>query len=315
MNSLTLQTCAKINLCLRVLNRRADGFHNVDTVLHTVGIWDTLEFSDLEGDEIVLTVAGEETPADESNLCWRAARALREWAKLSRGVRLSLRKSIPVGAGLGGGSSDAAATLVGLSRLWGLGVPPEEMAALAAELGSDVSFFLRGGCAVARERGEKLEPLPSLSLPLVVVVPERRVPTKKAYAALQRGASLRRRRTLDRMTRRMLEAVQGQETGAVAAALHNDFEALDMVGVTEAREAKASLLEAGCLGAVLSGSGSAVFGIAPDAGAAGNIAVALRGRWPWVSTAPTVPAEESMIVTQEGEVAAPEGAGEQEGSP
>jgi 4-diphosphocytidyl-2-C-methyl-D-erythritol kinase len=276
-------------------------------------VWDTLEFSDIGGDEIMLTVAGEEAPADESNLCWRAARALRERAKLTRGVRLSLRKSIPVGAGLGGGSSDAAATLVGLSRLWGLAMPPEELAALAAELGSDVSFFLHGGCAFARERGEKLDPLPSISLPLVVVVPERRVPTEKAYAALRRGASMGRRRTLDRVTRRMLEAVKAPEAGAVAAALHNDFEALDMVGVTEAREAKAELLAAGCLGALLSGSGSAVFGIAPDAGTAGNIAAALRERWPWVSTAPTVAAGESMLVTQEGEVALPEAAGEQEG--
>ena len=166
---------------------------------------------------------------------------------------------------------------------------------VAGEIGSDVPFFLRGG-VLALGRGERLEQLPALALPLVVVAPERRVPTVQAYAALRRGGSLAPRRSLSRATHRMLQAIKSEDMTAVAGALHNDFEALEMVGIAEARKAKADLLEAGCLGALLSGSGSAVFGVASDRAAAAAIAERLRERWEWVSVAPTIPAEESMVV-------------------
>jgi 4-diphosphocytidyl-2-C-methyl-D-erythritol kinase len=300
VSSLTVHTCAKVNLCLRVLSRRPDGFHNVESVLHTIGLWDTLQLSDLGPEAgISLTVEGEEAPADESNLCWRAAQLLSERAKPARGVAISLQKAIPAGAGLGGGSSDGAATLVGLAKLWGMTLSREEMLALAAALGSDVPFFLVGGCCLALERGEKLEPLPSVALPLVVVVPGRRVTTGKAYAALRRGASLGRRKTLTGATRRAVAAVKSGEPATVAAALHNDFEAVEMQGIGEAREAKAALLELGCFGALLSGSGSAVFGIAPDQATAGGMAARLRERWEWVSIAPTISAEESMMISDQ----------------
>jgi 4-diphosphocytidyl-2-C-methyl-D-erythritol kinase len=147
-------------------------------------------------------------------------------------------------------------------------------------------------------RGEKLQPLPAASLSLVVVVPERRIATAQAYAALGRGASRSRRRTLTRATQRAVAAIKSGDPAALAAALHNDFEALEMVGILEAREAKAALLEAGCLGALLSGSGSAVFGIAPDLATAAEIAARLRARWPWVQVAPTVAAGEGALVTE-----------------
>jgi len=300
MNSITLHTCAKVNLCLRVLSRRPDGFHNLESVVHAVGLWDRVDLTDLgPGEGISIAVEGEEAPTDETNLCWKAAQALAERSRTSRGVAISLHKGIPAGTGLAGGSSDAAATLVGLAKLWGLTIPREEMLSLAAQVGSDVPFFLLGGCCLALGRGEKLEPLPSVSLPLVVVVPERRVPTAKAYAALRRGASLGRRKTLTGATRRAIEAVKSGDPTAVAAALHNDFEAVEMLAVTESLEAKTALTEAGCLGALLSGSGSAVFGIAPEPAAAGSIAARLRERWDWVSIAPTVAAEECMMVSHE----------------
>jgi 4-diphosphocytidyl-2-C-methyl-D-erythritol kinase len=300
MSTVTVHTCAKVNFSLRVLSRRPDGFHNLESVLHTVGLWDTVELTDLgPANGVAIAVEGEEAPADETNLCWRAAQLLAERAKTARGVAISLHKGIPAASGLAGGSSDAAATLIGLARLWDLSLGKEELSALAAEVGSDVPFFLLGGCCLALERGEKLEPLPSVPLSLVVVVGERRVPTAKAYAALRRGASLGRRKTLTRATRRALEAAKSGEAASVAAALHNDFEAVDMLGVTEALEAKAALLEAGCLGALLSGSGSAVFGIAPNQAAAGSIATRLRERWDWVSIAPTVSAEQSMMICEQ----------------
>jgi 4-diphosphocytidyl-2-C-methyl-D-erythritol kinase len=121
MSDLVVRTCAKVNFCLRVLGRRSDGYHEVETVLHTIGLWDRLHLSPLPGEpRIALKVDVHEAPADESNLCWQAARLLSQRVNTPVGVSIELEKSIPAAAGLGGGSSDAAATLAGLARMWRL---------------------------------------------------------------------------------------------------------------------------------------------------------------------------------------------------
>ena len=297
MTGLTIRTSAKVNLCLRVLGRRADGYHEIETVLHTVGLWDRLSLSPIPGEpRIALEANTPDVSLDEGNLCWRAADLIARHAKAPDGVAIRLEKSIPVAAGLGGGSSDAAATLVGLARLWELDLAPEEVASLAAQLGADVPFFLRGGCCLARGRGEELDPVPELSAWLVLVVPERRVPTAQAYAALRRGAARGRRKGLTRAAQRVVRALREGDVTALAGSLHNDFEDAGMAAIADAREAKAALVEAGCLGAVLSGSGPSVFGIAPDSQAAGAIAERLRPRWPWVLAVPTVPARDRLTI-------------------
>lgn len=302
MSGVIVRTCAKVNLCLRVLGRRDDGFHEVQTVLHTVSLWDWVRLSPLRGDgEVSIRVTGGDVPADESNLCWRAARALAEHVHPSGGVAIELEKSIPTGAGLGGGSSDAAATLVGLARLWEVDLKPEEMEGIGASLGADVPFFLRGGCCLARGRGEKLEALPSVPLWMVVVAPERRVPTAQAYAALGRGTTSGRRRVVCRGVQRNMEAVKLGEAAAVAASLHNDFESLEMGGVAEAREVGPALKAAGCLGASLTGTGSAVFGIARDRVAADRAAAQMRTHWDWVEVVHTVAAGEGLVISREEE--------------
>jgi 4-diphosphocytidyl-2-C-methyl-D-erythritol kinase len=297
MRGLVVCASAKVNLCLRVLGRRSDGYHEVQSVLHTVGIWDRLHLCPLPGERrIALTVNAPEVPGDESNLCWRAAHLLAERAKTTHGVKIDLEKSTPAGAGLGGGSSDAAATLAGLARMWELDLGAEELEDLGAELGADVPFFLRGGCCLARGKGEKLEDLPAVDAWLVVVVPERRVPTAQAYAALARGAARGRRRARTRAIQRLVNASGEGDLHALAAALHNDFETLEMPGIVEAREAKSALLRAGSLGALLSGSGSGVFGIAANRDAAETIAAQLRGRWSSVAVARTLPAGRSLLI-------------------
>jgi len=296
---LEIRTCAKINLCLRVLGRRNDGYHNVETILHTVGLWDRVRLTELpQGEGIALTGSGGVAPGDETNLCWRAARLLAEKRRCRRGVAIDLEKGIPVGAGLGGGSSDAAATLAGLSRLWELDVNEEELAAVGAEIGADVSFFLRGGCCLARERGEKLQPLPPVSAWLVLVAPERQVSTGQAYAALGRGSARGRRAGPAREIERTMDALEGGELTALARTLHNDFEETRMAAISDALAAKAALVEAGCLGASLTGSGSGVFGIASDRRGAERAAALLRPRWHWVAVAETVPASEHLIVEE-----------------
>ena len=153
-----LQAPAKINLTLEVLGRRADGYHEVRTVLAAVDIADELELSEADG--LALTVEPEGAVPVEDNLVLRAAALLRDAAPAGAGAAIVLHKRIPVAGGLGGGSSDAAAALLGLRRLWDLDLSDRTLAELAALLGADVPFFLRGGTALAAGRGEQLTVLP-----------------------------------------------------------------------------------------------------------------------------------------------------------
>ena len=155
---LTIETPAKVNLTLEVLGKRSDGYHEIVSIMQTVSLFDSLTFSTDEELQIVTDVP--ELDARD-NLVYRAARLLKERTGVSKGARIRLCKDIPVAAGLGGGSSDAAATLLGLEKLWGLHLAKEDLAALAAQLGSDVPFFLSGGTALAEGRGERISPLPS----------------------------------------------------------------------------------------------------------------------------------------------------------
>jgi len=302
VSELLISTSAKVNFCLRVLGRRADGYHEVETVLHTIALWDRIRLSPAAGDpRISLRVNSAEVPADDSNLCWRAADLLAKHTGATPAVSIELDKAIPAGAGLGGGSSDAAATLAGLIQMWGLDLPPSDLADLAAEIGADVPFFLRGGCCLARGRGERLEDLPAIDAWLVLVVPERRVPTAQAYAALARGSARGRRRGLTRVAQRTVKALNAADTHGLAQSLQNDFEALAMPGIADAQHAKTALLDAGCLGAGLSGSGSAVFGIAPDEATANDVAARIRGRSGSVIVTRTLSPGRSLVIRNAGE--------------
>ena len=169
---------AKINLSLEILRRRDDGFHDVATVLQTIDLSDEIEIE--SASEIFVEGDTEGIPLEE-NLVYRAARLLQDHLGETRGARIGLHKRIPLAAGLGGGSTDAAATLVGLCRLWERDLRRGELATLAAELGSDVPFFLYGGTALAEGRGERVTPLPPLrNADLVLLAPPIDLPNKTA---------------------------------------------------------------------------------------------------------------------------------------
>src|SRR5439155_13291328 len=158
---ITEKAYAKLNLGLEVTGRRDDGYHEIVSVMKLVDLYDTLAFAPSDGeitvecDNPVLAAEG------RSNLVWRAARLLRETARVEKGAVIELRKRIPLASGLGGGSSDAAATLRGLSQLWGKALPKDQMRNLATVLGSDVPFFLEGGTALVEGRGDRVIPLPA----------------------------------------------------------------------------------------------------------------------------------------------------------
>jgi len=297
MRGIVVETAAKVNLCLRVLGRRSDGYHHVQTILQTIGLWDRLHLAALPGPgRVTLEVDSAEVPSGESNLCWGAAHALVEHVSPAAGAAIRLEKAIPVGAGLGGGSSDAAATLVGLARLWGCQHEAEALPELAARIGADVPFFLRGGCCLAQAKGDELSECGAVSAWLVLVVPDMRVSTREAYEGLGRSVESRPPARLTPEVRRVMEAIEEGDAEGIARALHNDFEDLELPAIARARQAKTDIIAAGCLGAGLSGSGSAVFGIAPDREAAEEAARRLREKWEWVKVVRTVPPGENILV-------------------
>ena len=176
----------KVNLILNILGRREDGFHELETIMQPVGIFDELTFA--ASNEMELTCSASDVPADRTNLVWRAAELFFEHTAIRDRVQIHLEKRIPSAAGLGGGSSDAAQTLLGLSELFGCNIPLTELELLAGKLGSDIPFFLHSGPALAVGRGERVEVLPRFAglegAAFVLMKPGFGVPTAWAYKAL-----------------------------------------------------------------------------------------------------------------------------------
>ncbi|MEI7957638.1 MAG: 4-(cytidine 5'-diphospho)-2-C-methyl-D-erythritol kinase [Verrucomicrobiota bacterium] len=180
---MNLSAPAKINLSLSILGKRPDGFHEIESLMVPITLADTLTLEPSEEPGIAFTCSDASLPCDDSNLVVRAARRFFETTGLPPAVRIHLAKAIPHGAGLGGGSSDAAATLTGLNDLFGSPLAPEVLHSLAAEIGSDVPFFLAHSAAVCRGRGEIVEPVPfPHQLPLLLIKPGFGVPTPWAYS-------------------------------------------------------------------------------------------------------------------------------------
>jgi 4-diphosphocytidyl-2-C-methyl-D-erythritol kinase len=253
---LTTRAHAKVNLDLRVLGTRSDGFHELRTVFQTIELHDTLTFTDRRG-PFAVKCRMPAVPLDDTNLVWRAAAAL--WQALGRAgdpcdVMVTLEKIIPLQAGLGGGSADAAAALVGLARWWG-GVPLTLLREVASGIGADVAFFLSGGTALGLGRGEEIYPLVDLPPHWIVIVhPPFGVSTAEAYAWYDddRTAGLKETRELQ---------ILPVPWPTRAAQMINDLEPPVVRRHPEISAIKVSLREAGAVASAMSGSGSAVFGL------------------------------------------------------
>ncbi len=270
---LTLASYAKLNYTLDVLSPRPDGYHNLASVMETISLTDTLRLQTVDAPGIALSCEAPGVPVDQSNLAYRAAAALLQATGADRGVRITLEKRIPSRAGLGGGSSNAAYTLLGLNHLLDLRLPPERLAAIAAGLGSDVPFFLVGGTASVRGRGEVLTPLPDgPPLWFVVVKPDVNVSTAEAYRALDALPD----RVSNRGTRRMEEVLAEEDPERVTARMSNDFEQAVCTQHPAIALALDDLLMARARNARLCGSGAAVFGVAFGRSEAEEIARLMR---------------------------------------
>jgi len=263
MASVTLRAFAKINLSLRITGARGDGFHDVQTILQSIDVFDRVRCESRRGPfEIRCDMPG--VPTDRANLVWKSAQLLWNAAGRTgepRNTIVTLTKNIPMQAGLGGGSSDAAAALLGLRRLWNVRVPDEQIHASAAKLGSDVPFFLTGGTALGLGRGEEvypLEPLPRY--PVVLVMPPFGIPTKDAYTWLDQGRKSVSPSYLPDTwfgrTKPLVNELEGPVTGRHP-----------VIG-----QLKERLMDAGAVMAAMSGSGSTVFGVFKSEPAARRVA-------------------------------------------
>ncbi len=256
--TLTLPAFSKINLGLRVLGKRPDGYHEIHTVFQTISLRDTLRFTVTDAPHIVLACDDRRVPSGAENIVCRAAAALQQRCKAQQGAYIRLEKKIPTEAGLGGGSSDAAVTLLALAHLWQTSVTEGDLIEIAGSLGADVPFFLRGGTALGTGIGKDIAELSDADEKLLIVIkPNAGISTAAAYQALN-APSL-----TSAEGKTILSSSQRDEffDNLDSDALQNDFEAVAFGLEPEIARAKAALIRSGARAALLAGSGSAVFGI------------------------------------------------------
>ncbi len=255
MSGMKLRCAAKINLSLDVTGKREDGYHTLESIFQTVGVYDILSVSVEEGEGITLTCDVPEIPCDERNLAYRAAKAILDASGKECKVQIHLEKHIPSGAGMGGGSADAAGVLYALNALLGCGFSNEYLREIGASLGADVPFLLLGATAYAEGIGELMTPLRSLpEIPLVLLKGEEGISTPAAYRAIDQLVN-----PPHPDTKAVLQAVEQQDIPALARNCSNLFE--EVTDCEDVIRAKEFLLASGALCAVMTGSGSAVFGI------------------------------------------------------
>ena len=256
--TLKVPAFAKINLHLRVLGKRADGYHDLDTVFQSISLHDTIEACLVDEPHTILSCNDRGLPLNEANLVARAARALQERFAVKRGARIRLQKRIPMQAGLGGGSADAATTLLMLAKLWEVNCSRDELLTIGARLGADVPFFFYGGTARATGIGERVTPLDDLEQKfLLILKPNANISTADAYRALDE-------RALTSPNSKFILSTSDAKADSDKidlADLRNDFEVVVFDLEPEIRRAKNALLQAGANAVLLAGSGSAVFGI------------------------------------------------------
>jgi len=263
---------AKLNLSLDILDKREDGFHEVEMLMTTIDLTDRIELKLLDHDDIKISLESRYVPADERNLAYKAAKALQEKYKINLGAHIKIDKEIPVSAGLGGGSSDAAAVLRGLNRLWSLGLSYDDLALVGAEIGSDVPFCVHNKTALAKGRGEKLTFVQAPPLSWVVLAkPDIGVSTKNVFKALSlEGIS-------HPDTNSVLEALEKQDLDLLCNHAGNSLEKTTFKLYPEVEHIKKKMLSLGSPMAMMSGSGPTIYSLFKKESTAKRIYNGLQG--------------------------------------
>lgn len=291
-NRITLLSYAKVNLTLEVSRLRPDGFHDIDSIAQIIGLTDELVIERAGEGAIEVATERGDAPSGKDNTVYKACEAFFDATGVKGGARCFLTKNIPAQAGLGGGSGNAAAAIAGLSRLYGCDHGANEMAAMAAKVGSDAALFVYGGTIRMRGRGEQVAPLPDApEMHLVVVKPEVGVSTAWAYAELDKSERERAQGASDAVER----AIRSGDKTALIECLANDFDPVVTASFAEIDAAKRMLREAGAEAAMLSGSGSALFGVFESAEAARLAGERLTGKFAHVFVTRTLSRKESAL--------------------
>ena len=287
MTEIREKAYAKLNVSLDVTDRRSDGFHNMIMVMQTVSLADDVHIVLNDSGRVRAKTNLSFVPGDERNLAVKAAlRYLREIGDTQHGADIDIHKRIPVGAGMGGGSADAAAVLRGMNRLFGGRLSARQLVDMSGSVGSDVPFCVVGGTALAKGRGELLSALPDFpDCFFTICKPEFSISTPELFRKLD---MLRTHHHPD--TAGITEALHRRDLHQVCRRMYNVFESVDDRRMRTVAEIKGALLDNGALGAVMTGTGSAVFGIFSDAASADAACAALRGEYGFCCRATPVPA-------------------------
>jgi 4-diphosphocytidyl-2-C-methyl-D-erythritol kinase len=272
VKELHLNAYAKINLTLDVLGDRPDGYHDIETILHTVELHDSITLRE-NGEGISVLCASPDVPADTQNIVHRAAALLKETFRVPRGVEVELTKCIPIASGLGGGSSDAAVTLLGLAQMWKLRLGERQLMELAGQIGSDVPFFLAGGAALAGGRGERIRALGGgPTNPVVLAWPPPHSSTEWAYGVLDHGTQRRKPDTSG-----VLRALDAEDPAEVGRLLCNVFEDVVETHHPAVRTLHERMTARHPLGVSMSGTGPVLFALAAKESEARTLGDALAG--------------------------------------
>ena len=252
-----LKSYAKINPYLKIGKRLKSGYHNIQSLMQHVELHDNISFEKLNEDLIIVQSNNPDLESKE-NLAYKAASILKDGFKVKGGVRINIEKNIPMSAGLGGGSSNAANTLVILNKMWGLGLSQNKLISLGAQIGSDVPFFVVGKTALVGGVGDKIRPLrKSLSINLVLVNPGIKVSTSWAYKKFDKYKS----KPTKKNVKDMMRAINKKDVKRISENVYNDFDAIIEKKFMIVREIKTSFKKFGALGSMVSGSGPTVFGL------------------------------------------------------
>ena len=292
MERISINAMAKINLGLDVLRRRENGYHDVKMIMQTVNIYDTLDFVKLQESKIVVKTDTMELPTDENNLIYKAAKLLFEKCGVIEGVEITLTKRIPIAAGMAGGSTDAAAALVGINTLFDLNLSMDELKEIGVKIGADVPYCIEGGTALSEGIGEILTKLPDAPDCFVVVAkPEISVSTKYVYENLHAN-ELKYHPDIDGM----VEAIRENDLDGVCRRMENVLETVTETKYPVISELKKLLKDAGAENSLMSGSGPTVFAIFREEEMANKALEAVKNSGLAKQSFVTVFAKETQIV-------------------
>lgn len=258
MNSIDLKSRAKVNLSIDVLGKREDGYHLVEMIMQTIDLYDKLKITEIEENSILIKSNSLDIPLNEDNIMYKAVNLLRDQFNIEKGIEISIEKNIPVAAGMAGGSSNAAAVLVGLNKLWNLGLSESELKDIGLKLGADVPFCITGGSALAEGIGEELTNIKGLpeDLNILVCKPNIFVSTKEVYQSLNMDKVKRRPQNKE-----LIDALQKEDVKFISENMVNVLEEVTSLKYSEIGQIEDIMIKNKALGSMMSGSGPTVFGL------------------------------------------------------